>query len=213
MFCINCGHELPEINRFCEHCGTKIEKSEFQVYNYYDQREISNRRILKKLSRRIGINAIIWMLIGLNQVLSAGYGLLGNGDMSGIDIILLGILGVVNCFGGFVDLICRNNIFEDRKGIIEEHRICSNNWNEYVWNGFVGVACLISGDYFFMSLSFLAIITDFFFVKLYVFIHKKEFCSMEEEQLLQEQLANENKREHEVSSSEFEEKSPANKCQ
>lgn len=187
MFCTNCGNQLTEDGRFCTFCGA--ERSGYAVQAAYDNKNFAvvDKSILKRLSGRVAFNAVIWILIAGDQVVTGINGIFGD-DGTGIKSYLCLILfGIANFCSGISDFANRNDIQENPVGIVKRYRISKDSWKLYLWNGVIAGLCMISGDYFFMMLALLAILTDLFLVKRYVSRHKEEFLWMEQQQLLLEE--------------------------
>lgn len=194
MFCSNCGKELINGSNFCDNCGQAVweRTSTFDrgISFNIPQTDTKAYRLLNNFSNRVTINGIIWLFIGIDQLVTSGIRFFlwladaSDGD-KGIWWIL--ILGIINVFSAIGMLTSRKNILEKPVGIVAAHKIDGGLFMEYIWNIIVAVLCFCTGDYFFFLLAFLAVATDFFLVKLYVILHKQEFLELEEKHRMEEE--------------------------
>lgn len=181
MFCTNCGNQLNKNINFCPACGMKVYEKTGQPAVYEEKKMVTDRKILKRLSRRVSINSFVWILIAIGQAISGVKGILGGTGIMTYGWMIL--LGVTNFYSAIVELFCRNDIVVKPVDVVDEYKITKSSWKTYAWNLLIAVAGFVVGDYIFMLLVVAAIVTDLFMVKLYVLIHKKEFLYLEEQMI------------------------------
>lgn len=190
MFCSNCGKEVINGSNFCDNCGQAVWSGigTYGGRNSFDSspKDMKSHRLLNDYSNRVTINAIIWLLIGICQLLISGV-LIFFVNVFYISAWFVLILGIFNIFYGISTISSRKKIFEKPVGIVAEHKVDGGLFVDYIWNIVVGTVCFFDGSYFFFLLVILAITTDFFLVKLYVISHKQEFLELEEKHRVEEE--------------------------
>lgn len=184
MFCSNCGKEVMNGAKFCDNCGQAVLKNT-DVFDerkivYEPQKSKEANQLLNNFLKRITINSIFWLVIGIDQLLTAGLRFFSLTTDNPKNELFLLILGISNVFFGIGTICSRKEILEKPMGIVAEHKISGGLFVEYIWNIAIGLLCLFSEDYFFFGLAFAAVMTDIFLVKLYVMSHKQAFLELEE---------------------------------
>ena len=190
MYCSNCGKELLNGANFCNNCGQAIWRKA-GIYNERNsfsnsQKGIESHRLLNDYLNRVTINAIIWLLIGICQLLISGvlFLFVSVTDISSWFIL---IVGIFNISEGILRIKSKKEILEKPVGIVAEHKIDGGLFGFYIWNIIIGVLCFYIGSYFIFLLAFLLVATDFFLIKLFVVSHKQEFLELEEKYKVEEE--------------------------
>lgn len=91
MFCVFCGKEIPDDDKFCPYCGKRVEEPEVAEDNYVEFEETietAPKKIVKQESKGSGTAVIIVLLIVLILGLGGGgYYLYMNGNLPFLDNI------------------------------------------------------------------------------------------------------------------------------
>lgn len=125
-YCSKCGNEMLDEAVVCVKCGCSVNQANASV-GYQPQ------NLLKQLSDRVKIDGIIWLVIGILQVLMGLY----------LNWILL-IIGALNIVTAVQDLNYSKNVLESPVGILEKFRPLTGPIITLVYNlifgGVIGVA-------------------------------------------------------------------------
>lgn len=97
-FCKNCGFGMDESVAVCDNCNTEMNA----------ENTLTDEK-LKVLSERIKINGIIWLVIGILQVLMF---------ISPLSVVV----GVLNIFCAVRDLKTSKNVFHYRVGLVNAYK-------------------------------------------------------------------------------------------
>lgn len=162
MFCKNCGQQIEDKDLFCPYCGNARANT---------STDKNKNNCIKKLSRRIGLNAILWEVIGLAQFMIASFVMTDGLFVQGICI-----LGILDFCCGISDWFRRNKVTCDN---YEDFELNLGDVIGYVSNGIVFVVCIILRnhilDYVYMVIIIGAFLTDIVLVKKYITQHEEEF--------------------------------------
>lgn len=125
-YCTKCGNEMLDEAVVCVKCGCAVNNTATSV-------GCRSRDLLRQLSDRVRIDGIIWLVIGILQVLM---GLFWNW-------ILL-IIGALNIVTAVQDLNYSKTVLESPMGIVEKFRPLTGPIITLVYNlifgGVIGVA-------------------------------------------------------------------------
>ena len=97
-FCKNCGYGMDESVTVCDNCNTAMNA----------ENTLTDEK-LKVLSERIKINGIIWLIIGILQVVMF---------ISPLSVVV----GVLNIFSALRDLKASKNVFHYRVGLVNAYK-------------------------------------------------------------------------------------------
>ena len=157
-YCPKCGKELFDEAVICVGCGCPVKPQKFNQEKPQD--------LLNVLSERIKINSIIWLVIGILQIIGAIY----------LNWILL-VVGILNIVSSVNDMNYCKTIVENPKGIVEKFEPLTGPIVVFIYNliigGFVGV---IGSVYYFVG------------IRTFVLENKSYFQKFDEK----EDLTNEN---------------------
>ena len=100
MFCSNCGKQIPDNTKFCNHCGAQQTVSSQPAATSYIEAEQQEQKPAKKSKRKI-IGIVLLCL----QVVSI-LGIVANGELSNLTGYFTGgISGIFEMLGFFLPAI------------------------------------------------------------------------------------------------------------
>lgn len=190
-FCPACGTALAHNSQFCPNCGNAIRNE----YNHQMFQQ-SVPQIVRSLSERITISAVIWLVIaGIQLILGTFLVCVASLTFDWNEEYIFAILvyfvfGSLNIKEAIRLLKYQKTILSDYVGIVWENRICFGSCLNYLWNGVILFSCLTTGDVFFLFFAFLlagAIFVDLTIIKLFVRKNKESFLQLEKSQLPNEE--------------------------
>lgn len=119
-FCSNCGNELKPEEKFCPSCGCAASnQSSDQVSNSINQSEKQyQQNMIAQLSQKNQINAIIWIVLGIVQIIASLSTIMYYSFSSGIWILAVGIL---NIFSGYRDFTYSKELLQKPVAIISRY--------------------------------------------------------------------------------------------
>ena len=119
-FCINCGNELKSEEKFCSSCGcATLNQSSNNVSNSINQNKKQyQQNMLVQLSQKNQTNAIIWIALGIVQIIVSIYTIAYYGFFSGICILAVGVL---NIFSGYKDFTYSKELLQKPVAIISRY--------------------------------------------------------------------------------------------
>ncbi len=122
-FCTKCGAEMQDTAVFCPKCGTRVRSGEPTSYN----------NLLSQLSERVKLNGIIWLIIGIIQIvlgMEYGWGLM--------------LVGGLNIASSIQDMNYSKTVLTSPQGIVEHFQSLTVPIIVLVYNlifgGVIGVA-------------------------------------------------------------------------
>ena len=139
-FCKTCGYGMDESAEVCTNCNSAMD----EVNTMSDDK-------LKELSNRIKINGIIWLIIGICQVLS----------------FVCAIVGVLNIISAIRDIKTSKTIFTYRVGLVEAYTPVVAPIIVFIYNLIFGGIIGIAGSLFY-----------FFGIRGYVMDNKEYFNTL-----------------------------------
>ena len=133
-FCTHCGKELFDEAVICPGCGCAVGTTPVPVTAKND--------LLTKLSERVKMNAIIWLVIGVLQVI---IGLCGTW--------LPLIVGVLNLISAVKDMTYSKTVLENPNGIVKNFESLTSPVITLVYNLVIGgVIGVVGSIYYFVGL-------------------------------------------------------------
>lgn len=152
MFCTNCGKSIPNDAHFCGNCGTVVNGGAKTV-----QTASVTTGLLNTLSQRLNTNGIIWLVIGILQILGGIF----------INWFLL-IVGVLNIISSVQDMQYSKTLLENPTGIVAKFEPIVGPIITLVYNLVIGgVIGVIGSIYYFVS------------IRNYVMENKQFFASLD----------------------------------
>ena len=129
-FCTKCGKQIHDEAVICIHCGNTIGNIGSNIANSDDEK-------LKALSVKINTNAIIWMVIGVIQILS----------------VVCAIVGILNIMSALKDMKYSKDILNNPTGIVETFEPTTGPIIVLAYNLiFGGVIGVIGSIYYFLGI-------------------------------------------------------------
>ena len=113
-FCQNCGKELKSEEKFCSSCGYATS-NQSSNNNSFTQNQ---KNMILILSQKNQTNAIIWISVGIIQILASLYTITYFGFFSGIWTLAVGI---INIFSGYQDFNYSKELLKRPVAIISRY--------------------------------------------------------------------------------------------
>lgn len=153
MYCSNCGKEVLDGAAFCVGCGCSVDGQSI------NNKSTDGPTLLNTLSQRLKINGIIWLVIGILQILGGVF----------IDWFLL-IVGVLNIISSVQDMQYSKTLLEKPSGIVEKFEPIVGPIITLVYNLVIGGVIGVIGSIYY-----------FFAIRNYVMENKQFFASLDAE--------------------------------
>ena len=152
-YCTHCGKELLDEAVVCVACGCAVDGQ-----NIKNQTE-SATTLLNTLSQRLNTNGIIWLVIGVLQILGGIF----------IEWFLL-IVGVLNVISSIQDMQYSKTLLEKPSGIVAKFEPLTGPIITLVYNLVIGGVIGVVGSIYY-----------FFAIRNYVMENKQFFASLDVE--------------------------------
>ena len=154
-FCTHCGKELLDEAVKCVGCGCAVGEQNNQTIN----KSVDGVTLLNTLSQRLNTNGIIWLVIGILQILGGIF----------INWFLL-IVGVLNIISSVQDMQYSKTLLEKPNGIVAKFEPITSPVITLVYNLVIGgVIGVVGSIYYFVA------------IRNYVMENKKFFASLDVE--------------------------------
>ncbi len=138
-YCTYCGKQLLDEARFCVACGRAVNQASNQMENNLPQ---NNSALLNTLSQRLNTNGIIWLVIGILQIIGGIF----------IDYFLL-IVGVLNIISSVQDMQYSKTLLENPTGIVARFEPITAPIIALVYNLVIGgVIGVLGSIYYFLAI-------------------------------------------------------------
>lgn len=155
-FCEKCGKELLDEAVICVGCGCAVGEQNTQTVN---NMSFDGATLLNTLSQRLNTNGIIWLVIGILQILGGIF----------INWFLL-IVGVLNIISSVQDMQYSKTLLENPTGIVAKFEPIVGPIITLVYNLVIGgVIGVIGSIYYFLA------------IRNYVMENKQFFASLDAE--------------------------------
>ena len=151
-YCTYCGRELLDEAVVCVGCGCAVNRQTNEITN--------NISLLNTLSQRLNTNGIIWLVIGILQILGGLF----------INWFLL-IVGVLNIISSIQDMQYSKKLLENPTGIVAKFEPLTGPIITLIYNLIIGGVIGVVGS-----------IYDFIAIRNYVMENKRFFASLDIEQ-------------------------------
>ena len=152
-YCTHCGKELFDEAVICVGCGCAVNDQ-----NIMAARNMSSAgtALLNTLSQRVNTNGIIWLVIGILQILGGLF----------INWFLL-IVGALNVISSIQDMQYSKTLQEDPTGIVERYEPLAGPIITLVYNLiFGGIIGVVGSIYYFVQ------------IRSFVMQHKEVFSAI-----------------------------------
>lgn len=148
-YCTHCGKELLDEAVVCVGCGCSVGEQNNQT--------VDETTLLNTLSQRLNINGIIWLVIGILQILGGIF----------INWFLL-IVGVLNIISSIQDMQYSKTLLENPTGIVAKFEPLTGPIITLVYNLVIGgVIGVVGSIYYFLA------------IRNYVMENKQYFASLD----------------------------------
>ncbi len=155
-YCTHCGKELLDEAVICVECGCAVGGQKSQTVN---NKSVDETTILNTLSQRLNTNGIIWLVIGILQILGGIF----------INWFLL-IVGVLNIISSIQDMQYSKTLLENPTGIVAKFEPLIGSIITLVYNLVIGgVIGVVGSIYYFVA------------IRNYVMENKQFFASLDVE--------------------------------
>ncbi len=155
-FCTHCGKELLDEAVICVGCGCAVGGQNTQTTNNVS---FDGATLLNTLSQRLNTNGIIWLVIGILQILGGIF----------INWFLL-IVGVLNIISSVQDMQYSKTLLESPSGIVAKFEPITGPVITLLYNLIIGgVIGVVGSIYYFVA------------IRNYVMENKQFFASLDAE--------------------------------
>lgn len=135
-FCGYCGNALKDEATMCPRCGCQVAASPVVMYR------MTHMQLLQQFASRLKTNGVIWLVIGIVQVMLSMYW----------DWWVL-IVGVLNIITGIKDINRSNQIPHHPQGIVDEHASITEPVITLIYNLLIGgLIGVIGSIYYFVAI-------------------------------------------------------------
>ena len=151
MFCSRCGNEIKDNANFCSNCGNPVTSNYIRsIYGTTDT-------VVNTLSQRINTNGIIWLVIGILQLLGGLF----------LNWLLL-IVAIANIVSAVQDMRYSKTVLRNSKGIVTKFTPVVGPIIILVYNLIIGGIIGVVGSLYY-----------FFAIRNYVMEHKAELQALD----------------------------------
>ncbi len=153
-YCSKCGKELMDEAVICVGCGCAVAGQQRQsAYNA----TVDSATLLNTLSQRVNTNGIIWLVIGILQILGGLF----------INWFLL-VVGVLNIVSSIQDMKYSKTLHENPAGIVAKFEPITGPVITLIYNLLIGgVIGVVGSIYYFVA------------IRNYVMENKQFFASLD----------------------------------
>lgn len=160
MFCVNCGAVLNQGEKFCTECGTPIGGGYRTVYNSYKP------NLIRQLSDKVKIMGIVWLVVGILQVLIGFLIMLAGGETFSAFMM---VVGGLNIWSATQDLSYSNTVINEPVGVVEKFEPLGSAITTLVYNVVIGAVFGVAGSIY------------YFYVRNFVLSNAQQFNQIEME--------------------------------
>ena len=154
MFCRYCGKELLDEAVICVGCGCAVAGQNNQTII---NKSVDETTMLNTLSQRLNTNGIIWLVIGILQILGGLF----------LNWFLL-IVGVLNIISSIQDMNYSKTLLENPTGIVAKFEPITGPVITLIYNLIIGgVIGVVGSIYYFVA------------IRNYVMENKQFFASLD----------------------------------
>ena len=152
-YCTHCGKELLDEAVICMGCGCAVEGYNAQMFTG----QTANADVLlNTLSERLNINGIIWLVIGILQIIGGIF----------INWFLL-IVGLLNIISSIQDMQYSKTLLENPTGIVAKFEPITGPIITLVYNLIIGgVIGVVGSIYYFVAIRNFVMENKQFFASL-----------------------------------------------
>lgn len=157
-YCSHCGNELLDEAVICTGCGCSVQnfQQNFVGTNLNNNANVDLTQLLNTLSQRLNTNGIIWLVIGILQIISGIF----------INWVLI-IIGVLNVVSSIQDMNYSKTLLENPKGIVSKFESLTGPIITLIYNlVFGGVIGVVGSIYYFVAIRSYVMENKFIFQSL-----------------------------------------------
>lgn len=155
-YCVHCGKELLDEAVICVGCGCAVSAPGRETAK---NKTADRAALLNTLSQRVNTNGIIWLVIGILQILGGIF----------VNWFLL-IVGVLNIISSVQDMQYSKKVLENPAGILAKFEPLTGPIVTLVYNLVIGGVIGVAGSiYYFLA------------IRNYVMENKESFASFDME--------------------------------
>ena len=157
-YCSHCGRELFDEAVFCPGCGCAtpkyppVQQTNYNPYpsnnynayqsNNYNLQQVDVTQLVCTLSQRLNTNAIIWLVIGILQILAGVF----------VNFVII-IVGVLNIISAVNDMKYSKALLQNPRGIVPKFEPLAGPIITLVYNLIVGgVVGAVGSIYYFLAI-------------------------------------------------------------
>ena len=155
-YCTHCGKELLDEAVICVGCGCAVDGHNAQTAN---NPSVDGIALLNTLSQRLNTNGVIWLVIGILQILGGIF----------INWFLL-IVGVLNIISSVQDIQYSKTLLEKPSGIVAKFEQITGPIITLIYNLVIGGVIGVVGSIYY-----------FFAIRNFVMENKQFFASFDGE--------------------------------
>lgn len=138
-YCSHCGKELMDEAVICVGCGCAVDGQNTQTFN---NKSVNGTELLNTLSQRLNTNGIIWLVIGILQILGGIF----------INWFLL-IVGVLNIVSSIQDMQYSKTLLENPNGIVAKFEPITGPIITLIYNLVIGgIIGVVGSIYYFVAI-------------------------------------------------------------
>lgn len=153
-YCTHCGKELLDEAVICVGCGCAVAETKTKTVN---KQALDTQTLVNTLSQRLNTNGIIWLIIGILQILGGIF----------INWFLL-IVGVLNIISSIQDMQYSKTILENPNGIVARFESVTGPVITLIYNLVIGgIIGVVGSIYYFVA------------IRNYVMENKQYFLSLD----------------------------------
>ena len=153
-YCTRCGKELFDEAILCVGCGCAVDRQSVQMAN---NMQVDGAQLLNTLAQRLNTNGIIWLVIGILQILGGLF----------LNWFLL-IVGVLNIVSSIQDMNYSKTLQDNPAGIVAKFEPIAGPVITLIYNFVIGgVIGVVGSIYYFVA------------IRNYVMENKQYFTSLD----------------------------------
>ena len=169
-FCQNCGKQIQDNSEFCSSCGQRLNNQAPPPYMNYNYAYVNNNptsNLVQNLSKKVKINAIIWIVVASLQVViglanlmigilyNMAYIYLNPGTTNIVLGLFVLLVSALNYFGAARDFKYSKEVLVKPVGIVDKFSPIGGCVANLIYNLLLGGVIGIAGSiYYFFVRSF-----------------------------------------------------------
>ncbi len=147
-FCTKCGKELFDEAVICPGCGCPAPSPQASCAPPFNAAQVNPTALLTKLSEKVKTNAIIWLVIGILQLL-AGIALMSLDES--FDTTFLMVVGALNIASGISDMNYSKKLLQNPTGIVKHFEALAGPIIVMIYNLVIGGLIGVIGSIYYLT--------------------------------------------------------------